>query len=107
MLETEEEKMRVIHEEPLDWEAIANWIEGLEELLAQRQEEAILAHMQILAPEYDTAAGTAPGRSSKPAPGVFAPTHARLLSSNGHGAGFLHEKNGNFKDQKNGNFKDH
>ncbi len=52
LMATDQEKMRVIREEPLDWSLIPEWIEGLEELLAGRREPEILAHIRQLVPEY-------------------------------------------------------
>jgi len=52
---TELEKMRVIREQPLRWDAIPEWIGALEELLAARREKEILAHIQRLVPEYSPA----------------------------------------------------
>jgi FlaA1/EpsC-like NDP-sugar epimerase len=50
------EKMQIIREEPLSWEIIAGWINELEDLLAARQEQQIIAHIQKLVPEYNPAA---------------------------------------------------
>ncbi len=52
ILATDQEKMRVIREEPLSWDVIPDWIEGLEELLARRLEPDIIAHIRQLVPEY-------------------------------------------------------
>jgi FlaA1/EpsC-like NDP-sugar epimerase len=52
VLATDQEKMRVIDDHPLNWDMIPGWIEGLEELLAARQEPAVIAHLQGLVPEY-------------------------------------------------------
>jgi FlaA1/EpsC-like NDP-sugar epimerase len=49
---TDQEKMRVIREEPLSWDLIPAWIAHLEELLERRREPDILAHIQTLVPEY-------------------------------------------------------
>jgi FlaA1/EpsC-like NDP-sugar epimerase len=49
---TDQEKMRVIREQPLSWDVIPAWIEHLEELLELRREPEIIAHIRTLVPEY-------------------------------------------------------
>jgi FlaA1/EpsC-like NDP-sugar epimerase len=49
---TDQEKMRVIYEQPLSWDVIPAWIGRLEELLEMRREMEILAHIQAFVPEY-------------------------------------------------------
>jgi FlaA1/EpsC-like NDP-sugar epimerase len=49
---TDQEKMRVIREQPLRWDMIPDWIGELEELLVSRREAEILAHIRHLVPEY-------------------------------------------------------
>ena len=49
---TDQAKMSVIREDPLSWDIIPGWIEGLEELLGARREAEIIAHIQKLVPEY-------------------------------------------------------
>ena len=56
ILATDQEKMRVIREQPLSWDVIPDWIERLEELLARRREPDIIAHIRrtgarILSPD--------------------------------------------------------
>jgi FlaA1/EpsC-like NDP-sugar epimerase len=53
---TNEEKMRVIRDEPSSWETVSGWIEGLQERIASRNELAIVAHLRKLVPEYDPGA---------------------------------------------------
>jgi FlaA1/EpsC-like NDP-sugar epimerase len=53
---TEQEKMRVIREQPLSWDLIPEWIGALEELLTSRRESEILMHIRRLVPEYSPAA---------------------------------------------------
>jgi FlaA1/EpsC-like NDP-sugar epimerase len=53
ILPTDQEKMRVICEQPLSWDVIPAWIARLEELLELRREPEIIAHMQALVPEYN------------------------------------------------------
>jgi FlaA1/EpsC-like NDP-sugar epimerase len=60
LLPTSLEKMHVIHEHPLMWDKIESWIEELKDLIAERQEREIIAHLQKLVPEYAPAAR--PGR---------------------------------------------
>jgi FlaA1/EpsC-like NDP-sugar epimerase len=52
LLPTEQEKMRVIREQPLSWDVIPGWMERLEELLVVRREPDIIAHIRELVPEY-------------------------------------------------------
>jgi FlaA1/EpsC-like NDP-sugar epimerase len=49
---TDQEKMRVIREQPLSWDVIPDWIEELEELLRSRREPDIITHLRQLVPEY-------------------------------------------------------
>jgi FlaA1/EpsC-like NDP-sugar epimerase len=56
LLPTSMEKMHVIHEHPLMWERIDGWIGELKDLIAERQEREIIAHLQKLVPEYNPAA---------------------------------------------------
>jgi FlaA1/EpsC-like NDP-sugar epimerase len=53
---TDQEKMRVIREQPLSWDVIPGWIEELERLLASRREREIIAHIRHLVPEYNPGA---------------------------------------------------
>jgi len=53
ILATDQEKMGVIREQPLSWDVIPEWIEGLNELLARRRDADIIAHIRELVPEYD------------------------------------------------------
>jgi FlaA1/EpsC-like NDP-sugar epimerase len=52
ILPTDQEKMRVIREQPLNWDAIPDWIEELQKLLAPRREPEIIDHIRRLVPEY-------------------------------------------------------
>jgi FlaA1/EpsC-like NDP-sugar epimerase len=56
LLPTSLEKMHVIHEHPLMWAEIDSWISELKDLIADRQEAEIIAHLQKLVPEYAPAA---------------------------------------------------
>jgi FlaA1/EpsC-like NDP-sugar epimerase len=47
------EKMHVIRERPLSWDRIDRWVEELQNLIATRQEQDIIAHVRILVPEYN------------------------------------------------------
>ncbi len=62
------DKMHVIRERPIAWERIHRWIEELNDLLATRCEQDIIAHLRILAPEYEPA--RAHGRQHKPTSGA-------------------------------------
>jgi FlaA1/EpsC-like NDP-sugar epimerase len=53
LLATSTEKMHVIRERPLVWDRIDGWIAELEDLITARQEPQIVAHLQILVPEYN------------------------------------------------------
>jgi hypothetical protein len=50
------EKMHVIREHPLVWDRIDGWIAELKDLIAERQEREVIAHLQKLVPEYSPAA---------------------------------------------------
>jgi len=52
ILTTRQEKIHIVHERPLSWDAITGWIDELEVLLAARQDREILKHIQTLVPEY-------------------------------------------------------
>jgi len=84
MLPTDHEKMRVIREQPLNWDAIPDWIAELEDLLAARREPDIIAHIQRLVPEYS------PAGRLQPQPQVVVASRnglapSPLWSRNGHG----------------------
>jgi len=49
------EKIQVIHEQPLQWNVISDWIRHLEELVNLRQASEIMQHMRTLVPEYGPA----------------------------------------------------
>jgi hypothetical protein len=46
------EKMHVIREQPLNWNNIDGWIDELKDLIAEREEREIIAHLQKMVPEY-------------------------------------------------------
>jgi FlaA1/EpsC-like NDP-sugar epimerase len=52
MSATHQEKMQVIHEPPLNWDSIADWIGELQTLLMARHEQGAIEHIQRLVPEY-------------------------------------------------------
>jgi FlaA1/EpsC-like NDP-sugar epimerase len=86
MLATDQEKMRVIREQPLSWDLIPEWIGRLEELLASRRSTEIIAHMRELVPEY------CPWPSSETAPALTDPKTLpssrpwpQYTNGNGHG----------------------
>jgi FlaA1/EpsC-like NDP-sugar epimerase len=92
---TDQEKMRVISEQPLSWDMIPGWIEGLEERLAARCETEIIAHIQTLVPEYSPDAKPVRDRGELRVAEHPALGHAQLWPRNGNGA--CHQKNGNSK----------
>ena len=55
LVPTDQKKLHLIREEPLEWDLVTSWIDELEELLAARQEPAIIEHIQRLVPEYNVA----------------------------------------------------
>ena len=55
LLPTSMEKMHVSREQPVIWEKIDGWIGELKELISERQERAVIAHLQKLVPEYSPA----------------------------------------------------
>jgi FlaA1/EpsC-like NDP-sugar epimerase len=55
LLPTSMEKMHVIREQPLAWDRVEGWIEELQGLIADRQERAIISHLQRMVPEYSPA----------------------------------------------------
>ncbi len=52
VMATTSEKMHVIHEHPLTWDWVEQWICKLKDLVAARQEPEIIAHLQVLVPEF-------------------------------------------------------
>ena len=47
-----EDKMRIIQENPVSWNALNIWIEKLQSFLSARNDREIIAHLQALVPEY-------------------------------------------------------
>ena len=47
----------MIREQPLLWDRIDGWIDELKDLIAERQEREVIAHLQKLVPEYIPAHG--------------------------------------------------
>jgi len=83
---TDQEKMRLICDTPLNCEIIPEWIAELQKLLASRQQRDILMHIQKLVPEYSPSAKLIrecePGRIGQPA-FVFSPALSLNGSKNG------------------------
>jgi len=94
MLATDQKKMRVIHEQPLEWDLIPDWIEELEELLAARRETEIIAHIQTLVPEYDPSTKPLGDPEKLLFAGGLAVPGPPLRPGTGNGAGWR-ERNGN------------
>jgi len=92
MLPTDQEKMRVIREQPLSWDVIPDWIEELEELLATRREQDILSHICRLVPEYSPGARPHLDQAGLAAGLVQAPVWPR--NGNGSGPRHLEHQNG-------------
>ena len=71
VLTTNEEKMRVIRDEPTSGDVVRAWVDELEERIASRNEIAIVAHLRRLVPEYDPgpppAAASSASESNGPA----------------------------------------
>jgi FlaA1/EpsC-like NDP-sugar epimerase len=89
ILPTDQEKMRVIREQPLSWDLIPDWIKHLDRLLALRREADIIAHIQHLVPEYNARPGLA-SNGELPAP-VLGTLQRQIGSATGSGG---HEHHG-------------
>ena len=55
LMVTATEKMHVIRERPLGWDAVEQWMMELKGLILTRQESEIISHLQALVPEYQSA----------------------------------------------------
>ena len=88
ILATYQDKVQVIHEEPLHWGTITSWIDELKVLLSAKQESELIQHIQRLVPEYMPAATCTrklsevmlPARGNKPFPSL-----SRVESTGGKG----------------------
>jgi FlaA1/EpsC-like NDP-sugar epimerase len=93
ILPTDQEKMRVIQEQPLSWDIIPDWIGQLDRLLALRCEADIIAHIRQLVPEYSARPGLVSDNVlASPALGVAQPAHqygsaAESVGREPHGSG--------------------
>ena len=85
VLRTHHDKMRIIREQSLQWDVIPDWIGALEQLIASRHEEEIIAHIRQLVPEYSPAGSRGHGSALLP---VCEPA---VECHNGSGA-LAHEK---------------
>jgi len=85
ILPTDQEKMRVIRELPLEWDVVPGWIEQLDRLLAIRREADIIEHIRQLVPEYSARPALAP--MSELAPTLVGSVQSARQSSNGTGSG--------------------
>jgi FlaA1/EpsC-like NDP-sugar epimerase len=83
MTATDQEKMRVIREQPLSWHVIPDWIEHLEELIMRRREPDILAHIRELVPEYCPLNRPA-GQTAVPLPATNGFASPRLWAQQGN-----------------------
>jgi FlaA1/EpsC-like NDP-sugar epimerase len=97
MVTTCEGKMRVIRDESLHSEAVPEWIDELEELLAAREEAPIIAHIQRLVPEYLPCATAVPATPKLLVADADALSQAQLSLKNGNGNG-----NGSHRTRGNG-----
>jgi FlaA1/EpsC-like NDP-sugar epimerase len=87
MIATCEGKMRVIRDESLGSEAVPDWIEELQELIAARQEARIIAHIQRLVPEYRPSALPLPAAQNLMLTNGEALNQPQLSLKNGNGNG--------------------
>jgi FlaA1/EpsC-like NDP-sugar epimerase len=53
LMATSTEKMSVIREHPIAWDRIERWINGLQDLIASKDEQEIIAHIKRLVPEFN------------------------------------------------------
>ena len=83
MLPTYHEKIQIFQEPPLSWEAITSWVNGLEALLAARQEQEIVEHILELVPEYRPSAKWESARWKELAPTGTEYSSPRTLSAQG------------------------
>jgi FlaA1/EpsC-like NDP-sugar epimerase len=61
-----EDKMRVIHDQPLSWSALSIWVDQLLDFLSPGNDSEIIGHLQSLVPEYTPSSKRA--ISSRPEP---------------------------------------
>jgi len=83
MLPTYHEKIQIFQEPPLSWETITSWVNGLEALLAARQEQEIVEHILELVPEYRPSAKWDTARWKELAPTGTEYSSPRTLSAQG------------------------
>jgi hypothetical protein len=58
MLPTYHEKIRIFEQAQPDWATISSWLTRLRILAGQRQEDAIVEHLQEIVPEYHPVPGS-------------------------------------------------
>jgi FlaA1/EpsC-like NDP-sugar epimerase len=51
-LPTYHEKIKIFQEPPISYETITKWIDGMQQILSARQEQAVIEHIKELIPEY-------------------------------------------------------
>jgi FlaA1/EpsC-like NDP-sugar epimerase len=76
LMVTATEKLHVIRERPLAWDAIERWISALDLLIAGGRESDIIDHIRIMVPEFKPAATL----SVQPIQPVVVPPPQGLLS---------------------------
>jgi FlaA1/EpsC-like NDP-sugar epimerase len=97
ILATLQEKLRTVREQPLNFDAIADWIEELKALLSARQEPEVIEHIQRLVPEYKPSRKFAPAEmQNKIHVNGFSSSCSKVVWCNGLG---------NRSDTKNGKSK--
>ena len=83
MLATYHEKIKIFRETPVDQERIARWVESLEDLLQERQEQPIVDHLLELVPEYRPSARWETHRVKEFVLPDSEPSQPAVLSANG------------------------
>jgi FlaA1/EpsC-like NDP-sugar epimerase len=78
ILPTENQKIRIYHNQPVSAEAISRWVVRLEALIEDRNEAAIIGHLCELVPEYQPSGQLAAGatKGAQRATGAAAGTRA-------------------------------
>jgi FlaA1/EpsC-like NDP-sugar epimerase len=83
---TNEQKVRVIHEEPEPWETVCAWISELQQCIATRNDSAIAGHLRKLVPEYDPGAALASDANTRGAADRPAGIAVSPATANGNGS---------------------
>ena len=83
MLATYHEKIKIFRETPMEQERIARWVESLEDILQERQEQPIVDHILDLVPEYRPSARWATRQVQEFVLPDSEPSQTAVLSANG------------------------